>query len=205
MKSLHSLTHRTGTLERTPARSLPALVAAAWLGIFSGDALAEDKKIVRLAWTGDPTTMDPAIWGTYPDQYLMDNVYPRLAKPAPGRDGKFELDLASSVDFSDPLAIEFELKPGRMWNGGHGEVTAEDVKFTYERFLSPEMRDLTAFAALKEVEVTGKYSGIIHLKEPSAPIWTASFTYVIGSIISKNRSEERRVGKECRSRWSPYH
>ena len=26
-----------------------------------------------------------------------------------------------------------------------------------------------------------------------------------GAIISNNRSEERRVGKECRSRWSPYH
>ena len=24
-------------------------------------------------------------------------------------------------------------------------------------------------------------------------------------ICEKNRSEERRVGKECRSRWSPYH
>ena len=24
-------------------------------------------------------------------------------------------------------------------------------------------------------------------------------------VISINRSEERRVGKECRSRWSPYH
>ena len=23
--------------------------------------------------------------------------------------------------------------------------------------------------------------------------------------VSKARSEERRVGKECRSRWSPYH
>ena len=23
--------------------------------------------------------------------------------------------------------------------------------------------------------------------------------------IHANRSEERRVGKECRSRWSPYH
>ena len=23
--------------------------------------------------------------------------------------------------------------------------------------------------------------------------------------LSRNRSEERRVGKECRSRWSPYH
>src|SRR2546427_4443302 len=24
-------------------------------------------------------------------------------------------------------------------------------------------------------------------------------------VISDERSEERRVGKECRSRWSPYH
>ena len=24
-------------------------------------------------------------------------------------------------------------------------------------------------------------------------------------FIQDNRSEERRVGKECRSRWSPYH
>src|SRR5258708_30190439 len=29
---------------------------------------------------------------------------------------------------------------------------------------------------------------------------TVNFTSYIG-----NRSEERRVGKECRSRWSPYH
>ena len=25
------------------------------------------------------------------------------------------------------------------------------------------------------------------------------------NIRTKGRSEERRVGKECRSRWSPYH
>ena len=25
------------------------------------------------------------------------------------------------------------------------------------------------------------------------------------SVYGDNRSEERRVGKECRSRWSPYH
>ena len=24
-------------------------------------------------------------------------------------------------------------------------------------------------------------------------------------LVNSNRSEERRVGKECRSRWSPYH
>ena len=26
-----------------------------------------------------------------------------------------------------------------------------------------------------------------------------------GSVVGTVRSEERRVGKECRSRWSPYH
>ena len=25
------------------------------------------------------------------------------------------------------------------------------------------------------------------------------------AVVADKRSEERRVGKECRSRWSPYH
>ena len=28
---------------------------------------------------------------------------------------------------------------------------------------------------------------------------------IAGSYVALTRSEERRVGKECRSRWSPYH
>src|SRR5438067_6426570 len=28
---------------------------------------------------------------------------------------------------------------------------------------------------------------------------------VVLNVRQENRSEERRVGKECRSRWSPYH
>src|SRR3989454_10759089 len=32
-----------------------------------------------------------------------------------------------------------------------------------------------------------------------------SETIRVTSIVDKYRSEERRVGKECRSRWSPYH
>ena len=28
---------------------------------------------------------------------------------------------------------------------------------------------------------------------------------VVDRFMSGRRSEERRVGKECRSRWSPYH
>ena len=34
-------------------------------------------------------------------------------------------------------------------------------------------------------------------KTPLVPSWLID--------DENNRSEERRVGKECRSRWSPYH
>ena len=34
---------------------------------------------------------------------------------------------------------------------------------------------------------------------------TAADFIFLGSKITADRSEERRVGKECRSRWSPYH
>ena len=33
----------------------------------------------------------------------------------------------------------------------------------------------------------------------------ARFVDANGGLILTTRSEERRVGKECRSRWSPYH
>ena len=33
----------------------------------------------------------------------------------------------------------------------------------------------------------------------------ASMAYDAGAVSVPERSEERRVGKECRSRWSPYH
>src|ERR1017187_6895911 len=33
------------------------------------------------------------------------------------------------------------------------------------------------------------------------PIFKEAFEH----ILERRRSEERRVGKECRSRWSPYH
>ena len=37
-------------------------------------------------------------------------------------------------------------------------------------------------------------------------IWNSSFILLLEIFIFlAERSEERRVGKECRSRWSPYH
>ena len=37
------------------------------------------------------------------------------------------------------------------------------------------------------------------------PFWTSFLLRVYAWMGILSRSEERRVGKECRSRWSPYH
>ena len=44
----------------------------------------------------------------------------------------------------------------------------------------------------------------MHLKELKAKNPADLIDYA-ESLEIENRSEERRVGKECRSRWSPYH
>src|SRR2546430_13363430 len=38
---------------------------------------------------------------------------------------------------------------------------------------------------------------------PDGDVYAANGT--LGVLARVDRSEERRVGKECRSRWSPYH
>ena len=54
------------------------------------------------------------------------------------------------------------------------------------------------------------------MMEKNAKIYVAGHRGMVGSAIVRElerqgytniitRSEERRVGKECRSRWSPYH
>ena len=50
--------------------------------------------------------------------------------------------------------------------------------------------------------------GRVRLISRSGLDWTLKFpeiTDAIAALKVTNRSEERRVGKECRSRWSPYH
>src|SRR5256885_2720923 len=39
----------------------------------------------------------------------------------------------------------------------------------------------------------------------TAKQWEAIAAFLSRQTLAPTRSEERRVGKECRSRWSPYH
>ena len=58
----------------------------------------------------------------------------------------------------------------------------------------------------------GKKYGFYKLtKVPGKKEYTPEVKYVTNTLkaayeeLQSYRSEERRVGKECRSRWSPYH
>src|SRR3712207_8670926 len=44
-------------------------------------------------------------------------------------------------------------------------------------------------------------------KEPNLGLIVVDYIQLMtsGGTVENRRSEERRVGKECRSRWSPYH
>ena len=59
---------------------------------------------------------------------------------------------------------------------------------------------LVLFAAIKRVNV---YDAFVEGGKESMLLVKDVFPYLAAIFIL--RSEERRVGKECRSRWSPYH
>ena len=64
--------------------------------------------------------------------------------------------------------------------------------------------------AIKRVEPEGSQGVRLWLEQASFDsvlLWLAKIKQGYGVEVSRIsiRSEERRVGKECRSRWSPYH
>jgi len=148
---------------------------------------AQDGRTLIIRNERDISNLDPAMRGGWYDETVMFAIFCGLVRYTPGDSWKWQLDAAESIDDSDPLNIAFKLRPGIMFTGGHGEVTAEDVKFSYERFLDPKVDAVYAsdWETLDHVEVTGKYSGVIHLKSPFAPLFTSTLPHASGQIISK--------------------
>ena len=59
---------------------------------------------------------------------------------------------------------------------------------------------------VKKAELCGYTSvkGCMAIKPAGYAIWE-NIQHELDRRFKETRSEERRVGKECRSRWSPYH
>jgi len=69
-----------------------------------------------------------------------------------------------------------------------------------------------AWNAYQTLEIKSQLSGVeaewkkLEPKVTQAQKRSAELTDIINTTrVLDDRSEERRVGKECRSRWSPYH
>ena len=93
-----------------------------------------------------------------------------------------------------------------------GAILASDL-----RFITLAARTLTGDVKLTQAicdrcslfSVSGGLSALdVQLKTARAATLTSTVHYSLTApfeTLSLARSEERRVGKECRSRWSPYH
>ena len=66
--------------------------------------------------------------------------------------------------------------------------------------------DLVTGVQTCALPICGDYAGIAGTVNNDGDVIPAPVgTYEPNDFGLFNRSEERRVGKECRSRWSPYH
>ncbi|WP_271273750.1 ABC transporter substrate-binding protein [Aliamphritea hakodatensis] len=139
----------------------------------------------------DITSLDPANYLNAVDEDVMGAIYSKLIYFKPGNTWEWELQAAESIEQVDATHIKFKLKEGIQFSNGFGEMTAEDVKFSFERAAFGENPAAAADwgGALEEVEVTGKYTGVIVLKKPYQPLWNLALSYAAGNIISQKAYE----------------
>jgi len=144
----------------------------------------------------DLAVLDPANRTGPWDGNVMRVVFQRLMKQKPNS-AELELDAAAEVKQVSPTVIEFRLKPGQMFTDGFGEMTAEDVKFSFERIGLPpkdgakESSYKNDWLHLAGVEVKGKYEGRIVLAQPRANLFDVVIADGSGCIVSKKAVEQR--------------
>ena len=93
------------------------------------------------------------------------------------------LDLGPKDQISDPS----------FWNTpDQFQLAANDFYFSLKGPNYTEVNSDIAFGSGATVDLAAVSNGS-YLAPANSPVWDDA------------RSEERRVGKECRSRWSPYH
>jgi peptide/nickel transport system substrate-binding protein len=136
--------------------------------------------------------IDPCFWAGSADLWTMDAIFPKLINFKPGTTWEWELYCAESIEQVDAKHIKFKLRPGFMWTNNYGEVTSEDVKYSYERFLNKELKAPNAsnWEFLDRVDITDRYNGTIILKKPFVPLWWSVLPYDAGAIVCKKAVEE---------------
>lgn len=144
----------------------------------------------------DINSLDPGYMVGGSDIEVQKAVLPILVDyqhDASGQLGWMPSIFVESFVQRDPTHLDFKLKPGLMWTNGFGEVTAEDVKFSYERMTTSDWKGY--FDPLDHVEVTDKHSGTIVLKQAFAPFILNTLCTGTGVILCKAAVEKQPDGK----------
>ena len=181
---------------RKKIRLILALATASLLLIsFSVSAVGKDE--LKIATWEDINTMDPG-WLTSVERELtiMNCLYNGLVKY---KEGSWEIapDLAESWEMStDGKEVTFHLRKGVKFQKGYGEMTAEDVKFSFERIIDPAAKspEKGSWGQLDHVKVIDKYTVKLVLKDRMAQLFTSTLPLNAGMVVSKKAVEE--MGKK---------
>jgi peptide/nickel transport system substrate-binding protein len=130
----------------------------------------------------DPTHFDPHLTISFKTHATLSFVYSRLVRHKVGtgvQPGIFtvEPDVAESWETPDDTTYIFHLRKGVKWHNkpplNGRELVAEDVKFTYDRFLTePGNPNRYLLEPVERIEVVDRYMVKFLLKEPY--VWLVS-------------------------------
>ncbi len=197
-------TGRRGFLKGATALGAASMLPAGW----AGRARAQDADTLRVRAYGDAPNLDPAHSVGVVEEEVHAAIYNKLIQYEPGNEWGWRLDAATMIEQVDPTHVKFALRDDIGFTNGFGAMTAEDVKFSFERIIadateSPNKPDM---GPLSHVEVTGEREGVIVLNEPFAPLWSIALPYITGNIVSKAAVEAAggRIKSEPVAESGPY-
>jgi len=111
--------------------------------------------------------------------------------------------LAESLEKSgDSTRFRFKLREGVQFHRGFGEMTAADVKYSFERAASrvplypgAPKSAVSYYAAdlsgLEAIKLTGRYSGEIRFKRPFVPFETITLPFATSGYITSQKAVDK--------------
>jgi peptide/nickel transport system substrate-binding protein len=135
----------------------------------SSDVKTTNKGTLVVAMQADARSLDPHATNDQPSARVMKQIYETLMHQSEELD--ISLGLATGYEVVSPTEYVFTLKQGVKFHNGE-ELTAHDVKYTFERMRQVNAPGGFLVDALDRVEVVDNYTAKMVLKFPFGPFIT---------------------------------
>jgi peptide/nickel transport system substrate-binding protein len=189
-------------------RNAAALSAITALGLKPEMVLGAEGGILKSRMEADIKVLDPGYMNGGTESSIVFACLPKLAEPIMDANGVWgwkPSDFVEKIDWADDTHIPFTLKQGMMWNGDIGELTSEDVKYSFERMLKSDWA--SRWPTLDHVDIVDKYNGVIVLKSPFSNTFLMGVASESGGIVPKSATEklqDQRFTTELPGQLGPY-